>query len=132
MPSKNIPYKIYLAEEEMPRAWYNVKAHMKTQHPPFLNPATQKPCTMSELGAVFCEECVEQELNEKDERIDYAELERIAVEAKPKMIVAGASTSAVMNSATTSTVCDPVLVPARPWLAEEPRFAVKPRPAATL
>ena len=69
MASKNIPYKIYLAEEEMPRAWYNVKAHMKTQHPPFLNPATQKPCTMSELGAVFCEECVEQELNEKDERI---------------------------------------------------------------
>ena len=30
-------------------------------------------------------------VSEKDERIDYAELERIAVEAKPKMIVAGAS-----------------------------------------
>ena len=30
-------------------------------------------------------------VSDKDERIDYAELERIAVEAKPKMIVAGAS-----------------------------------------
>ena len=29
-----IPYKIYLTEQEMPKAWYNVKAHMKTQHPP--------------------------------------------------------------------------------------------------
>lgn len=25
----NIPYKIYLSEDEMPRTWYNVKAHMK-------------------------------------------------------------------------------------------------------
>lgn len=69
MATKQIPYKIYLSEEEMPKAWYNVKAHMKTQHPPFVNPATQKPCTTSDLSPVFCDECIEQELNEKDERI---------------------------------------------------------------
>ena len=69
MATKQIPYKIYLSEEEMPKAWYNVKAHMKTQHPPFVNPATQKPCTASDLSPVFCDECIEQELNEKDERI---------------------------------------------------------------
>lgn len=69
MATKQIPYKIYLSEEEMPKAWYNVKAHMKTQHPPFIDPATQQPCTASGLTPVFCDECIEQELNERDERI---------------------------------------------------------------
>ena len=64
-----IPYKIYLTEQEMPKAWYNVKAHMKTQHPPFLNPATGKPCTKADLQPVFCDECIDQELNETDEYI---------------------------------------------------------------
>ena len=26
---KNIPYKIYLEEQEMPKQWYNVRADMK-------------------------------------------------------------------------------------------------------
>ncbi len=69
MATKQIPYKIYLSEEEMPKAWYNVKAHMKTQHPPFIDPATQRPCTASGLAPVFCDECIEQELNERDEYI---------------------------------------------------------------
>ena len=69
MATKQIPYKIYLSEEEMPKAWYNVKAHMKTQHPPFIDPATQQPCTASGLAPVFCDECIEQELNERDEHI---------------------------------------------------------------
>ncbi len=69
MATKQIPYKIYLSEEEMPKAWYNVKAHMKTQHPPFIDPATQRPCTASGLAPVFCDECIEQELNERDEHI---------------------------------------------------------------
>ena len=30
----NIPYKIYLAEDEMPKAWYNVRADMKTKPAP--------------------------------------------------------------------------------------------------
>ena len=68
-----IPYKIYLSEKEIPTTWYNVKAHMKTQHPPFLNPATGKPCTKADLQPVFCDECIDQELNETDERIEIPE-----------------------------------------------------------
>ena len=41
----NIPIKIYLSEAELPKQWYNVKADMKEQHAPFLNPATLKPVT---------------------------------------------------------------------------------------
>ncbi len=66
---QEIPYKTYLAESEMPKAWYNVKAHMKGAHDPFLNPATRKPCAADELKRVFCDECVEQELNDADESI---------------------------------------------------------------
>ena len=35
-----IPYKIYLAEDEMPRSWYNVRADMANKPAPLLNPAT--------------------------------------------------------------------------------------------
>ena len=69
----NIPYKIYLSEDEMPRTWYNVKAHMKGGHEPFMNPATGKPCTKEDLSGVFCEECVDQELNDRDELIEIPE-----------------------------------------------------------
>lgn len=31
---KNIPYKIYLEENEMPKAWYNVRADMKNKPAP--------------------------------------------------------------------------------------------------
>ncbi len=68
-----IPYKTYLTEEEMPRSWYNVKAHMKGAHDPFLNPATGKPCTKEDLRAVFCDECIDQELNNTDEYIEIPE-----------------------------------------------------------
>ena len=28
MANQNIPYKIYLSEDELPRNWYNVRADM--------------------------------------------------------------------------------------------------------
>ena len=31
---KNIPYKIYLEEKELPRYWYNVRADMKNKPAP--------------------------------------------------------------------------------------------------
>ena len=71
--NSNIPYKIYLSEDEMPRYWYNVKAHMKGGHEPFLNPATGEPCTKKDLSAVFCDECIDQELNDRDELIEIPE-----------------------------------------------------------
>ena len=59
-----IPYKIYLEESEMPRAWYNVRADMKNKPAPLLNPATKEPMTLEELSKVFCEELARQELDE--------------------------------------------------------------------
>ena len=59
-----IPYKIYLEESEMPQAWYNVRADMKNKPAPLLNPGTLQPMTAQELGGVFCQELVEQELDD--------------------------------------------------------------------
>ena len=61
---KSIPYKIYLSEEEMPKAWYNLRSDMKVKPAPLLNPGTGKPMTAEELSAVFCEELVQQELDD--------------------------------------------------------------------
>ncbi len=63
MTENKIPYKIYLEESEMPTAWYNVRADMPTKPAPLLNPATGEPCTAEELGHVFCDELVAQELD---------------------------------------------------------------------
>ncbi len=60
---KEIPYKIYLEESEMPQAWYNVRADMKNKPAPLLNPGTGKPITIEELSQVFCRELAEQELD---------------------------------------------------------------------
>ena len=60
---KNIPYKIYLEENEMPDYWYNVRADMKNKPAPLLNPGTHQPMTAEELSAVFCDELVKQELD---------------------------------------------------------------------
>jgi len=60
---KNIPYKVYLTEEEMPKQWYNVRSDMKNKPAPLLNPGTHEPMTAAELGGVFCDELVKQELD---------------------------------------------------------------------
>ena len=64
MEEKKIPYKIYLSEDEMPKAWYNVRADMTNKPAPLLNPATHQPMTAQELDAVFCDELIQQELDD--------------------------------------------------------------------
>lgn len=64
MSEKKIPYKIYLEESEMPKAWYNVRADMKNKPAPLLNPKTLEKMTAEELGGVFCDELVNQELDD--------------------------------------------------------------------
>lgn len=59
-----IPYKTYLSEDELPTAWYNMRADMKKKPAPLLNPATLKPVSAEELEHVFCKECVKQELDD--------------------------------------------------------------------
>ena len=58
-----IPYKTYLTENEVPNAWYNVRADMKKKPAPLLNSATGKPCTAGDLEPVFCADLVKQELD---------------------------------------------------------------------
>ena len=70
---KKIPYKIYLEENEMPTAWYNVRADMKNKPAPLLNPGTLKPMTEAELGGVFCEDLVKQELDNDHPFIEIPE-----------------------------------------------------------
>ena len=64
MSANKIPYKIYLSEDEMPRAWYNLRADMKNKPAPLLNPATLQPMTAQELEGVFCAELVKQEMDD--------------------------------------------------------------------
>ena len=71
--SKEIPYKIYLEEKEMPSQWYNVRADMKNKPAPILNPGTLKPITLEELTPVFCEELARQELDDTTAYIDIPE-----------------------------------------------------------
>ncbi|MCX4306400.1 MAG: TrpB-like pyridoxal phosphate-dependent enzyme [Acetatifactor sp.] len=70
MAIKEIPYKIYLEEGEMPKQWYNVRADMKNKPAPLLSPGTLKPITYEELRGVFCDELAKQELNDTDAYID--------------------------------------------------------------
>lgn len=70
---KQIPYKIYLEEQEMPEAWYNVRADMKNKPAPLLNPETLEPMTAEELGVVFCDELVKQELDNENPYIKIPE-----------------------------------------------------------
>ncbi|MBO7187207.1 MAG: TrpB-like pyridoxal phosphate-dependent enzyme [Clostridia bacterium] len=64
MEKTKIPYKIYLEEHEMPKDWYNVRADMKVKPAPLLDPITKKPITKEALQKVFCDELVEQELDD--------------------------------------------------------------------
>ena len=70
---QKIPYKIYLEESEMPKYWYNVRADMKNKPAPLLNPGTLKPMTAQELSGVFCEELVQQELDNETQQIEIPE-----------------------------------------------------------
>ena len=71
--AREIPYKIYLEENEIPRQWYNVRADMKNKPAPLLNPATHEPMKAEELEAVFCSELVKQELDDTNPYIDIPE-----------------------------------------------------------
>ena len=62
--NKQIPYKIYIEESEMPRSWYNLRADMKNKPSPLLDPKTLKPMTKEDLEGVFCSELIEQELDD--------------------------------------------------------------------
>ena len=70
---KNIPYKIYLGEDELPKQWYNVRADMKIKPAPLLNPGTKQPVTLDEMSRIFCTELAKQELDNDNRYIEIPE-----------------------------------------------------------
>ena len=68
-----IPYRFYLEEKDMPETWYNVRADMKVKCAPLINPATMKPVEKKDLTPVFCDELVDQELDETNRYIEIPE-----------------------------------------------------------
>jgi tryptophan synthase beta chain len=57
----NIPYKTYLSETEVPKQWYNIRADMKNQPAPLLNPGTGRPLFAPDLYPIFCEKLADIE-----------------------------------------------------------------------
>jgi len=54
--------QVRLAQDEMPRKWYNIAADLKNPIPPPLNPATKQPISPSDLAAVFPMSLIRQEV----------------------------------------------------------------------
>lgn len=68
-----IPHRLYLTEEQMPTKWYNLRADMKAQPDPMLNPGTLQPATEEELYPVFCKELAHQEMDAVTRYVDIPE-----------------------------------------------------------
>ncbi|GHV02544.1 TrpB-like pyridoxal-phosphate dependent enzyme [Spirochaetia bacterium] len=71
--AKKIPTRLYLDEEEIPKTWYNLRSDMVNKPDPILHPGTLKPAAATDLEAVFCKECVKQELDETTRLIPIPE-----------------------------------------------------------
>ncbi len=67
---QEIPYKIYLEEDELPNAWMNLRAYMDKKPAPLLDPATMQPITQEALSKVFCDELARQELDDTTKLIE--------------------------------------------------------------
>ena len=68
--TNKIPHRLYLTEDQMPTAWYNLRADMKELPDPMLNPATGKPVQEQDLYPVFCEKLAHQELDNTTRYVD--------------------------------------------------------------
>jgi tryptophan synthase beta chain len=65
--------RFFLPENEIPTAWYNIAADMKTKPQPMLNPATKQPLTLDEMAGIFNRACSEQELDTTNAWIEIPE-----------------------------------------------------------
>lgn len=70
MNKKNVPHRIYLTEEQMPKAWYNMRADMKELPDPMLNPATGEPMKEEELYPIFVEKLAHQEMDNETRYVE--------------------------------------------------------------
>ncbi len=65
--------KFLLQENDIPTAWYNIVADMKTKPLPFLSPQTKQPLKAEDLYPLFAKELANQEMNETDTWIEIPE-----------------------------------------------------------
>lgn len=68
-----IPHRLYLTEDQMPSKWYNLRADMKEQPDPMLNPGTFKPAAEEDLYPVFCKKLAHQEMDAETKYVDIPE-----------------------------------------------------------
>lgn len=65
--------RFFLAEDDIPRQWYNIQADMVNKPMPPLHPGTKEPLKPEDLYPIFAEELSRQELNQTDRWIDIPE-----------------------------------------------------------
>ncbi len=65
MNRKTHSKKIYLPEERLPKAWYNIVADMPNKPLPPLHPATKKPVGPDDLAPLFPEALIMQEVTQE-------------------------------------------------------------------
>ena len=68
-----IPHRLYLTEDQMPKQWYNLRADMKEQPDPIINPATMRPAVEEDLYPVFCKKLAHQEMDAQTRFVDIPE-----------------------------------------------------------
>lgn len=99
MSKAKIPYRTYLNEEQLPKYWYNLRAVMKEDIPPMINPGTGKPMAFDELTGVFTEESVRQELDATNEYIEIPEeVRHIYSEYRPSPLVRAYNVEKALNT----------------------------------
>ena len=73
MSKSEIPYKIFLSEDETPRAWQNLQAYLPEPLEPMRSPADGSAVSRDALRPIFCDDLIDQELNNTDEFIEIPE-----------------------------------------------------------
>ncbi|MDX9888498.1 MAG: TrpB-like pyridoxal phosphate-dependent enzyme [Anaerovoracaceae bacterium] len=69
----NIPNRIYLREDQMPKQWYNLRADMVEKPDPMLHPGTKKPIKLEDLTPIFTTKTAMQELDNDTQYVDIPE-----------------------------------------------------------
>ena len=68
-----IPHRMILTEEQVAKQWCNLRADMKAQPDPLLNPSTFQPIRTEELYPIFCKELAKQETDNTTAYFDIPE-----------------------------------------------------------
>jgi len=57
------PKRVFLAESQLPTAWYNLQADLPEPVPPPIHPATHQPVSPADLQPIFARALIEQEVS---------------------------------------------------------------------